>query len=78
MRKASFLPTGRAVELTGMAVGAITPVGLPPGWPVLLDRRVADADLVIVGSGIRASKLLVAGSLLAALPAAEVVEGLGL
>ncbi|MST34191.1 hypothetical protein GHK86_15865 [Acidimicrobiaceae bacterium USS-CC1] len=78
VRKASFLPTGRAVELTGMAVGAITPVGLPPGWPVLLDRRVADADLVIVGSGIRASKLLVAGSLLAALPAAEVVDGLGL
>lgn len=77
VRKASFLPTERAVELTGMAFGAITPIGLPVGWPVLLDRRVADAPLVVIGSGIRASKLLVPGELLAALPAAETVDGLG-
>jgi len=78
VRKASFLPTERAVELTGMAHGAITPVGLPVRWPVLIDRRVAEAELVVVGSGIRASKLLVPGALLASLAAAEVLDDLGL
>jgi prolyl-tRNA editing enzyme YbaK/EbsC (Cys-tRNA(Pro) deacylase) len=76
VRKASFLPAGRAVELTGMEYGGITPVGLPASWPVLVDRRVARADLVVIGSGVRRSKLLVPGSLLAGLAAAEVVDGL--
>jgi hypothetical protein len=61
-----------------MAYGGITPVGLPEGWPVLVDPAVAAAEFVVIGSGIRGSKLAVPGSLLAALPAAEVLEGLGL
>ena len=39
VRKASFLPMERAVELTGMEYGGITPIGLPAGWPVLVDAR---------------------------------------
>ncbi|MFP5373236.1 MAG: YbaK/EbsC family protein, partial [Actinomycetes bacterium] len=60
-----------------MAYGGITPVGLPDGWPVLIDSAVAGADWVVVGSGIRGSKLAVPGPVLAALPAAVVLEGLG-
>ena len=30
-----------AVELTGMEYGGITPIGLPAGWPVLVDAAVA-------------------------------------
>ena len=78
VRKASFLPMERAVELTGMEYGGITPIGLPADWPVLVDARVADTDLLVIGSGVRRSKLLAPGALLARLPAAEVVEGLGL
>ena len=78
VRKASFLPTDRAVELTAMEYGGITPIGLPPGWPVLVDRLVTETDVVIIGSGVRRSKLLVPGALLGQLPAAQVVEGLGL
>ena len=48
VRKASFLPMERAVGLTGMEYGGITPVGLPAGWPVLVDRRVAEADVVLI------------------------------
>ncbi len=33
VRKASFLPTERAVELTGMEYGGITPIGLPRPGP---------------------------------------------
>jgi prolyl-tRNA editing enzyme YbaK/EbsC (Cys-tRNA(Pro) deacylase) len=76
VRKASFLPAGRAVELTGMEYGGITPIGLPDGWPVLIDRRVTEAPVVVIGSGVRRSKILVPGSLLARLPCARVVDGL--
>jgi prolyl-tRNA editing enzyme YbaK/EbsC (Cys-tRNA(Pro) deacylase) len=65
-----------AVELTGMAYGGITPIGLPSGWPILIDQAVASAPEVVVGSGIRGSKLLVTGATLATLPGAEVIDGL--
>ena len=77
VRKASFLPMERAVEETGMEYGGITPVGLPDGWRVLVDASVLDVDVVIVGSGVRRSKLLLAGRDLAHLPGTEVLEDLG-
>ena len=76
VRKASFAPMATAVELTGMAYGGITPLGLPD-WPILLDPAVASATELVIGSGIRGSKLLIPGPTLAALPGAEVVPGLG-
>jgi prolyl-tRNA editing enzyme YbaK/EbsC (Cys-tRNA(Pro) deacylase) len=76
-RKASFAPQDVAVAESGMAYGGITPVGLPTSWPVLVDAAVAASELVVIGSGTRGSKLAVPGSLLAALPGAEVLEGLG-
>jgi prolyl-tRNA editing enzyme YbaK/EbsC (Cys-tRNA(Pro) deacylase) len=76
-RKASFAPQDVAVAESGMAYGGITPIGLPASWPVLVDPAVAAADLVVVGSGIRGSKLAVPGAALAALPAAVVLDGLG-
>ncbi|MFC4001768.1 YbaK/EbsC family protein [Prauserella oleivorans] len=76
VRKASFAPMAEATELTGMEYGGITPIGLPEGWPILIDKAVADSPELVIGSGIRGSKLLVTGTLLAGLPGAEVVEGL--
>jgi prolyl-tRNA editing enzyme YbaK/EbsC (Cys-tRNA(Pro) deacylase) len=76
-RKASFAPQDVAVAESGMAYGGITPVGLPEGWPVLVDAVVASAEFVVIGSGTRGSKLAVPGALLAALPAAEILDGLG-
>jgi prolyl-tRNA editing enzyme YbaK/EbsC (Cys-tRNA(Pro) deacylase) len=76
-RKASFAPQDVAVAESGMTYGGITPLGLPDGWPVLVDAAVAAADFVVIGSGTRGSKLAVSGAALAALPAVEVLEGLG-
>ncbi|SOC47241.1 Cys-tRNA(Pro) deacylase, prolyl-tRNA editing enzyme YbaK/EbsC [Blastococcus aggregatus] len=76
-RKASFAPQDVAVTESGMAYGGITPVGLPASWPVLVDAAVAAAGLVVVGSGTRGSKLAVPGTVLAGLPSAEVLDGLG-
>jgi prolyl-tRNA editing enzyme YbaK/EbsC (Cys-tRNA(Pro) deacylase) len=77
VRKASFAAQEEAIEQTSMEYGGITPLGLPAGWPVLLDSAVATAEQLVVGSGLRRSKLLLPGAVLAALPNAEVIEGLG-
>jgi len=76
-RKVSFASMQEAVSLTRMEHGGITPIGLPGDWPLLLDKAVADADCVIVGSGMRKSKIAISGGLLAQLPNARIVEGLG-
>jgi prolyl-tRNA editing enzyme YbaK/EbsC (Cys-tRNA(Pro) deacylase) len=77
VRKASFAPMDTAVELTGMAYGGITPIGLPTDWPILVDAAVAAASEVVIGGGVRGSKLFLPGRTLAALPGAEIIEGLG-
>ncbi|MER7710043.1 YbaK/EbsC family protein [Streptomyces werraensis] len=77
VRKASFAPMDTATEETGMEYGGITPVGLPEGWPVLVDAAVVDLPYVLVGSGRRRGKLLVPGKAFAELPGAVVLEGLG-
>jgi len=62
-----------AVSLTGMEYGGITPLGLPPVWPILVDLNVIDQERVIIGSGIRGSKLLAATEVLASLSNAQVL-----
>ncbi len=77
VRKASFAAMDDAVELTGMEYGGITPIGLPAAWPVLVDEAAATQPRVIIGSGVRRSKLTLSGAALARLPAARVLAGLG-
>ncbi len=77
VRKASFADRGAAVAASGMEFGGITPVGLPAAWPLLVDPAVVALASVVVGSGIRGSKLRLPGAVLARLPGARVVPGLG-
>jgi prolyl-tRNA editing enzyme YbaK/EbsC (Cys-tRNA(Pro) deacylase) len=73
-RRASFAPMDDAVRLTGMEYGGITPIGVPADWPLLIDEAVATSPLVVIGSGLRASKLALPGAALAALPNAQVLS----
>jgi prolyl-tRNA editing enzyme YbaK/EbsC (Cys-tRNA(Pro) deacylase) len=75
-KKASFAPMDDAVSLSGMEYGGITPIGLPEGWPVLVDRAVLDRDVVVIGSGLRRSKIALPSGALAELAGAEVIDGL--
>ena len=75
-RKASFAAMDDAVSLTGMEYGGITPIGLPSEWPIYVDAAVGAAGDVVIGSGLRRSKLLVPGHALATLPGAHSVDGL--
>jgi prolyl-tRNA editing enzyme YbaK/EbsC (Cys-tRNA(Pro) deacylase) len=75
-RKASFAPMDDAVAITGMEYGGITPIGLPADWPVYVDARVAATPYVIIGSGVRHSKIALPGPTLALMPSVQVVDGL--
>jgi prolyl-tRNA editing enzyme YbaK/EbsC (Cys-tRNA(Pro) deacylase) len=75
VRKASFLPVERAVSLSGMEYGGITPIGLPAEWPVLIDRRVTETDIVVLGSGVRRSKTLIRGACSAGSPTSRSSTG---
>ena len=77
-RKASFAPMDLAVAETGMEYGGITPIGLPADWPLLIDAAVVARPEVIIGSGLRRSKLALPGAWLTGIPGAEVVDGLGI
>ncbi|ETK31892.1 YbaK/EbsC family protein [Microbispora sp. ATCC PTA-5024] len=72
-RKASFAPQSEAVELTGMEYGGITPIGLPAEWPVLVDENVIQRPFVVIGSGVRRSKLALSGQALVAATGGEVL-----
>lgn len=76
-RKVSFAPMEEAIAATGMEYGGITPVGLPAAWPIFIDEAVAQRPRVVVGSGLRKSKLLLPGRFLTSLPTAEVIPQLG-
>jgi prolyl-tRNA editing enzyme YbaK/EbsC (Cys-tRNA(Pro) deacylase) len=73
-RKLSFAPMDTAVALTGMEYGGITPLGLPADWPILIDSAVMEHEKVIIGSGIRASKILIPSPALASLLNATVLD----
>jgi prolyl-tRNA editing enzyme YbaK/EbsC (Cys-tRNA(Pro) deacylase) len=78
VRKLSFAPQDWAIAETGMEYGGITPVGLPDGWPLLVDSRVIEQPWVLIGSGLRRSKLALPGAALAELPNVTVLENLGI
>jgi len=74
VRKISFAPMADAVEQSGMEYGGITPLGLPAAWPVLVDTAVSQRRWVVIGSGIRGSKVAVPGAVVAQLPGATVLD----
>lgn len=74
-RKASFAPADDVVATTGMAIGGVTPLALPPGLPLWVDARVMDRDRIVLGAGSRNAKVLAPPTILTAL-GAEVVPDL--
>jgi prolyl-tRNA editing enzyme YbaK/EbsC (Cys-tRNA(Pro) deacylase) len=76
VRKISFAPMDEAVTLTGMEYGGITPIGLPADWPVLVDPRVIERPAIVIGSGLRRSKIVLPGKALVELPSVSVVAEL--
>lgn len=76
--RVSFATADETKELTGMMIGGVTLLALPPDLPIYVDERVMALDYVILGGGSRSSKLKVAPDVLRRLPNVAIVPGLAL
>jgi len=72
----SFATAEDTRALTGMMIGGVTVLALPPEMPIYVDERIMALDWVILGSGSRSSKIKVSPEVLRRLPNARVVPGL--
>jgi prolyl-tRNA editing enzyme YbaK/EbsC (Cys-tRNA(Pro) deacylase) len=75
-RRISFASAEETREMTGMEIGGVTPLGLPPDLPVWVDARVMERQRIILGGGNRSSKIVVSPRVFACVASAEIVEGL--
>lgn len=76
VRKASFAPADLTAEITGMAMGGVTPFALPPEMPLWIDRRVMERERIVVGGGSRSAKVVGPPEMLLGVAGAEVVDAL--
>ena len=74
VRKISFAAMDEAVTQTQMEYGGITPVGLPQTWPILVDTRVVAQPWLVIGSGLRRSKIAISSTAIKALPGVEILD----
>lgn len=74
--RASFASADETRDITGMAIGGVTPFGLPAALPVWVDAAVMARPRIVLGGGSRSWKVLASPEILLALPNVEVVEGL--
>ena len=72
----SFANSEETMEVTGMLIGGVTPIGLPQNLPLYIDSKVLANDYVIIGGGSRSGKIQLNPLDLLKLPSAQVVEGL--
>lgn len=76
--KVSFAGPEETAALTGMMIGGVTPLALPPDVPLLVDPAVLQKDEVIIGGGSRSMKIKVSPKVFEQLPNTHVVDGLSM
>ena len=74
--KVSFASAEETAALTGMELGGVTALALPPSLPLWVDAAVMARPRIILGGGSRSMKIHVAPAVFERLPSVEVVEGL--
>lgn len=75
-RQVSVASLDYVLAKTQMEYGSITPIGLPDNWQVFIDPLVLESERLIIGGGLKKSKLSVPSKALLHLPKAQVVDGL--
>ncbi|MCO5164586.1 MAG: YbaK/EbsC family protein [Mesorhizobium sp.] len=73
-QRLTFAKREEATDLTGMEFGGITAFGLPDDWAILIDSTVMTRPQVVMGAGVRATKLLLPPAALGRLPNADVAQ----
>ena len=77
-RRVSFASAEETERVTGMTVGGVTPLGLPPDLPLWVDARIMERREIILGGGTRHSKIRVPPAIFERSPGIEIVDGLAL
>jgi prolyl-tRNA editing enzyme YbaK/EbsC (Cys-tRNA(Pro) deacylase) len=76
VRQVSVAPLDYVIENSKMEFGSITPIGLPKEWLVFIDPLVLKEERIIIGGGLKKSKLSIPSEVLLSLPGAIKLEGL--
>ena len=53
VRRISFASAEQTEALTGMIIGGVTPIALPPSLPIWVDQRVMQREAIVLGGGDR-------------------------
>ena len=77
-RRVSFASAEETEQVTGMTIGGVTPLGLPPDLPLWVDARIMERREIILGGGTRRSKIRIPPAIFERIPGADIVEGLAL
>jgi prolyl-tRNA editing enzyme YbaK/EbsC (Cys-tRNA(Pro) deacylase) len=72
----SFASAEETRVLTGMMLGGVTVLTLPPEMPVYVDETLMDLPWIILGGGSRSSKIRVSPEIFHKIPGASIVPGL--
>lgn len=75
-RRVSFAGAEETMQITGMTVGGVTPIGLPEDLPLWIDRAVMDRPTIILGGANRSWKISVSPRIFELTSNTEIVEGL--
>ena len=78
IKRASFAKAEETVELTGMMIGGVTCLALPPDIPIYIDASLLDQPYVILGGGSRSTKIKANPSVLEKIPNATILDDLTL
>lgn len=78
VRRVSLAPKNEVLEKSQMEYGSITPIGLDPEWPLLIDEKLIKAPTLIMGGGKVCAKISLPGHVLTTLPHSRVITDLGM
>ena len=74
--KVSFARAEETAELTGMMIGGVTALALPPELPIYVDDGLMNLDYIILGGGSRSIKIKISPEIFHSVPNAQIIEGL--
>jgi prolyl-tRNA editing enzyme YbaK/EbsC (Cys-tRNA(Pro) deacylase) len=74
--KVSFARSEETAELTGMMIGGVTALALPPELPIYVDHGLMSLDYIILGGGSRSTKIKISPEIFHSVPNAQIIEGL--
>ena len=74
--RVSFASADETKALTGMMIGGVTVLALPPDLPIYVDDKLMSLDWLILGGGSRSTKIKTSPEVLRRLPNTTIVKAL--